>query len=321
MYNISPFLKLRNDLLVSVSEDTISEANKENKWFTVPFIKKSLSAISNDMLSKEKLERWLSSYSSKNIANKKIAIIMAGNIPLVGFADLLAVLILKGTAYVKTSSKDSVLMNWVIDRLKEYGCKIEPYSSDYQYDAVIATGGDIASKVFAKKYKNTPALIRGSRTSIAVVDKDLNIKQIDGLWHDVFDYGGLGCRNISHLLIRKNIGLESIIERWKNEKASSMCFRNSYIQKKAILTLNKTSFIDGGYFILQETLNSGVASLGEITYSFYDTEQEKENFINQRKDMLQCVVGKGYVEYGMAQHPSLDEWADDIDTIEFLQNL
>ncbi|MBE9488239.1 MAG: hypothetical protein IMY73_03550 [Bacteroidetes bacterium] len=320
MYNIDAFLKLHNDLL-NVPKDIISEATIQNKWFTVPFIENSLSAISNDMLDKTKLEKWLSSYPSKEISGKKIALIMAGNIPLVGFADLLAVLILKGTAYFKTSSKDCVLMNWVINKLKEYGCKIEPYNSNYEYDAVIATGGDIASKIFAKKYKNIPALIRGSRTSIAVIDRTLASRQLEGLWHDVFDYGGLGCRNVSHLLIRRNIGLDSIVESWKKYKAPLTCFKNSYLQKKAILTINNTSFIDGGYFLLQETLNSGVASLGEITYSFYDTYEEKDDFINQRKETLQCIVGDGQIEYGNTQRPSLNEWADGIDTINFLQNL
>lgn len=293
-----------------VPHEVLRQALTDNPIFTEESIRYAIDAIACEMLSK------LPGYA-QTIRGKKIAIIMAGNIPLVGISDLICVVLLNGTPLVKPSSKDKALMNWVIDILKEDGVEIEPLYANSLPDAVIATGSDASNVIFREKYGHLPLLVRGSRTSVGVLSKTPTSEESRKLWIDAFQHASLGCRNITHLVIKRGVELTPIFNEWRAIPFNNQHISNNYRQKKAILALTGKPFLDGSYFLMRESPAFG-ASIGEITYSYYDEESELTAFLSENKNAIQCIVGEGHIPFGQAQRPTLTDWADGIDTIDFL---
>ncbi|MEG2122055.1 MAG: hypothetical protein RRZ64_08375, partial [Rikenellaceae bacterium] len=207
MFNIEPIILLNKAFKQGVPQDVINQAIEDNTWFTKDNIRFAINAISSEMLDREKLNVWIGKYSNKGLKGKRIALIMAGNIPLVGIFDLLCVIILNGIPIVKFSSKDKALMGWVVKVLQENGVEIETLNDNSKIDVVIATGSDSSNLIFKQKYGSLPLLTRGSRTSIAIIPNPLTQQEAVGLWIDVFQYFGLGCRNVSHLLIKRGVSI------------------------------------------------------------------------------------------------------------------
>ena len=187
----------------SPSQKVIQAAMKENDWFRYDDVILAVKAIREEFLDKEKLTAWATTYNKCEA--RKALIIMAGNIPLVGFFDLMCVLMAGHTALVKPSSKDRVMMEYIIELLRDIcpTIPIEPYGGEQEFDMVIATGGDQAAKHFSEKYNNMPTIIRGSRHSLAILDGSESKEELEALCEDITSYNGLGCRNVSLLMVHK----------------------------------------------------------------------------------------------------------------------
>lgn len=320
--------------------DTFSQANPDlavlnqafikNQWFTIQMQLHALHAWGK-LLKQDNLTKWLNPYGlSVQTEPKMVAIIMAGNIPLVGFHDLLSVLIVGHKAVVKLSSDDTELMQWAIDKLIE----IEPafsefisYAEERQlkiFDAVIATGSNNSNRYFEYYFKDKPNLLRRSRNSMAVITGNETEEDLDALADDVFFYFGLGCRNVSKLLLPRGYNLEPLflaLEKYK-DIINHNKYANNYTYHKAIFLMNQTPHLDNGFLILKQ--DDGLASpLSVLLFDFYDTEQDVKQYLETNKEVIQCGVGKAdyLVDFGKSQQPELWDYADGIDTLVFLKGL
>ncbi len=300
------------------SRNALREAISANEWFSEEDIKMAIDAICREMLDAEKLREWLSHYPTPS-ETRRVAIIMAGNLPLVGFFDLLCVLACGYTAIVKPSSKDNALMSYVVDLLRkiEPCIAIEKYVDASEFDMVIATGGDAAAKYFKGKFADKPALIRGSRHSVAVLSGKESQTQLEGLRRDIYSYNGLGCRNVSLLFIPK--GWQGAIP--KPQGVVKMRYDN-YMCDKAMLTMTGVHFVDldGALAIASCSLPE---ALSRIHYAEYGDLAEVEEWLSKEDEKIQCVVSQCVahprrVDFGEAQYPTLMDYADGVDVMKFL---
>ena len=296
----------------------IAQAVAANEWFSAEEIEMAVGAICEEMLAEDKLQSWLAAYAEPK-QSCRVGIIMAGNIPLVGFFDLMCVLLSGHTALVKPSSKDAVLMNYIIGQLREIcpTIPIEYYTDDKPLDRVIATGGDAAAAHFRAHYADVPALIRGSRHSIAILSGKEAPEQMEGLCRDIYTYSGLGCRNVSLMFIPQG---------WSGEiprpKAMVEMKRGNYMCDKAMLTMMGVAFEDLGGALAVNSCSFPEA-LSRVHYTYYNDLQEVEEWLREHDEELQCVVTNVVnhprkVDFGRAQHPTLWDYADGVDVMEFL---
>lgn len=302
------------------SEDShivIRTACEANPWFTERDIISAVEAIRTQMLDKERLERWLSKYQPTTTP-QRVAIIMAGNIPLVGFFDLLCVLCSGHEAHIKSSSKDRVLTNYIVDILRdiEPNIPIYGYSTEEHYDMVIATGGEEANRYFESHFEGTKRLLRGSRHSVAVLDGSESIEELEGLYEDITAYSGLGCRSVSMIFAPEhhNIALP-------HATAQNPKLRRNIASMRALYTMQGREFGDYGAFLAIEG-TSFTTSLASVVIQRYNDIAEVRAWLAEHSEEIQCVVShldiEGCVPFGKAQHPTLWDYADGVDTMEFL---
>jgi len=299
-----------------------------NRWFTLENVIKSVKALGS-MLRMDKIEKWLTGYSivNKHGSNKNIGVIMAGNIPLVGFHDFLCVLITGNRFLGKTSSKDNQLIKEVariltgIDpRFKEL---IDLSGTNFNYaDAIIATGSDNTSRYFEYHYGKKPHIIRKNRNSIAIIDNDTTIEEVRNLGADIFSYFGLGCRNISKIYLPAGFNLSTLSNAWQDYSSiiSHPPYNNNYKYNKALYKLNKTRINDQGYFILKED-HEFSSPLSVLFFEYYSDRLKLENSINYISEKIQCILGKNHLPFGSSQYPELWDYADNKDTINFLLSI
>ncbi len=302
------------------SREVIARAEAANGWFTQREICSAVDAVRCDMLDRGAMEAWLEGYPTlPHTTPRRVAIIMAGNIPLVGFFDLLCTLAAGDHAWVKFSSKDSVLMSYICDLIKriEPGIPIYIYDEELSYDAIIATGGKEANRYFDTKFQGTKRLCRSSRHSIAVIDQATTAEDMGLLAEDIYSFSGLGCRNVAMIFAPKGLAIE--IPTWD----STPKYRNNYLQHKAILTLRGAKYKDNGtsLFINSRELPT---SLSTISVWEYESLSQVEEWIATHDTELQCIVSRCIdhprcVGFGEAQHPTLTDYADGIDTMKFLE--
>lgn len=317
--NITPFVML-GDLLRTegVPQEIAQMACEHNPLFTIDNIRNASDAIASQMLNEDAINLWIAPYSKCKIRYRSCAVIMAGNIPLVGFLDMMALSICGIDTYIKPSSKDRVLIMWIVDKLKSFGCKnIYEWNRSIKPEFVIATGSNNMARYIEYEFINTPKLIRSSRSSVAVISGDESDSDIEALWSDIFEYMGLGCRNVSHLFIPSDYDMNILCAKLSNKPIVSDAYRNSYLQNRALKIMNGEQFIDGRFFIATES-NSLFAEIAEITYSRYSSISEVEEYIAANEDKLQCVVGGGAVNFGYAQKPQLNDWADGVNLFTLL---
>ncbi|MFR9502917.1 MAG: acyl-CoA reductase [Rikenellaceae bacterium] len=302
------------------SKRVIESAIELNPWFSHDEICMAVEAISNHMLNKERLDEWLSQYPSlpKHTA-QRVGIIMAGNIPLVGFFDLLCTLMAGDEAWIKPSSKDRPLIEYICSTLKhiEPNIPIYDYNDSSQVDAVIATGGDDANRHFKQVFKSKRRLLRASRHSIAVLCTEPRREQLELLTKDIYTYSGLGCRNVAMIFSPKGYNV-NIPAHTSNTK-----YKNNYLQSRALLTINKRDFTDNGssIFIHSRELPH---TLSAISIYEYDSLEEVEQWISEHEDELQCIASECIdhprrVNFGQTQYPTLNDYADGVDTMKFLE--
>ena len=313
-------LRLKDFGQTSATAEVIHRAATENSWFLPQEIIRSVDAIRDEMLDRRRLEAWASAYPP-NPMPKRVLVIMAGNIPLVGFFDLLCVLASGHECWVKPSSKDTVLIGYIIDLLKtiDPNVPIRLSGSDDRPNAVIATGSDNTNRYFRMLFDGIPSLLRGSRQSVAVLSGHETAKELSGLEEDIFAYSGLGCRNVSLLFLPRGY-MPELHCTALNEK-----YRRNYLQERAVLRMRRLPFVDLDGAVLYEE-RSFPTALSRIHYTFYDSLSEAEEWLSAHDAELQCVVShcvrhSRLVSFGAAQHPRLCDYADDVDTMRFLGSI
>ena len=305
--------------LKSIPTEIVCTAKEQNSWFCQ--IHTAIDAIREQMLDSEKLSEWLSTYNITPHTPKRVAIIMAGNIPAVGFADLLYVIASGNIPVVKYSSKDRVLMEYIVRELLD----IEPQLSIEQYDgqnvdAVIATGSDSAVLHFRAMFGDRPTLIRGSRHSVAVLTGNESQRDIENLSKDIFTYCGLGCRNVSLIFAPEGFDFRLVVPQMPEG------YNNDYRHARALMTLQAKSFTDCGGALITEGNASFSRYISCINICRYTQINEVIEWLKNNNSRIQCVVAaeklsSRSVPFGRAQYPSLNDYADDVDVMNFLLSI
>lgn len=313
-------------------DSLINKTAQHNSWFLRENILLAIEAIA-DLLEESSLIKWMEEYNEDfNKENsQKVAVIMAGNIPLIGFHDMLSVLISGHQFIGKLSSQDPYLLPYLGEILIE----IEPeFKKNIQFQerlslfqAVIATGSNNTSRYFEYYFREYPHIIRKNRTSVAILNKTESAEDLKALGKDIFRYFGLGCRNVSKLYLAQGYDLTVLFEAL--ESFSNIIqhnkYANNYNYYKTVFLMNKISFHDNGFLLLKE--DSALATpTSVIHYEFYKNADDLINKINLSKDKIQCIISKGdliknSIPFGRSQHPQLWDYADGVDTIKFLSNL
>lgn len=301
---------------------------QHNKWFTPDNVLLSVKAIAS-MLEKDKVKKWLEPYAmpDKPVTDKTIAVIMAGNIPLVGFHDFLCVLITGNRILAKTSTKDSELIREISNILSG----INPNFSTHikftdkitgKYDGIIATGSDNTSRYFEYYFGNKPHIFRKNRNSVAIINQDTSQEEIEKLATDIFSYFGLGCRNVSKIYIENGIDPERIVDQWTNWSyvLNHRPYANNYLYNKSLFKLNKENFIDNGFLLLKRE-GGWTSPVSVIFYDFFKSKNNLMDELSEHAGNIQCIVSENDTPFGQTQYPQPGDYADNIDTIEFLISL
>ncbi|MBT8393691.1 MAG: acyl-CoA reductase [Bacteroidia bacterium] len=318
---------LHNDLFFDGFKHQIKLAQENNGWFTKDSLLFALESWSN-ILSINNIRIWLDKYNFNIIKPKIIAVIMAGNIPLVGFHDFLSVLISGHHVLVKQSSNDKHLLAY----LAKYLQHLEPslkgkikFTDDKleKFDAVIATGSNNTARYFEYYFKNIPSIIRKNRNSVAVLTGNETNEQLEGLADDIFRYFGLGCRNVSKLYVPKGYNFDLFFEAmypW-HSIINENKYANNYDYNKAVYLMSQFDILDNGFLILKEDESFG-SPIATLFYEFFTDKKDLERTLKKNEDKIQCIVSdnflKNEIEFGQTQNPNLWNYADSVDTVDFL---
>ncbi|WP_447641822.1 MULTISPECIES: acyl-CoA reductase [Chitinophagaceae] len=299
----------------------------KNIWFTPENIDLACKNITENFLQKDKLESWAAQYQVPDHLDnpKTVGLVMAGNIPLVGFHDFLCVFISGNRQKIKLSSKDEALLPFLIQTMAKSCPEVEQYVVFAEMlkncDAYIATGSNNAGRYFDYYFGKFPSIIRRNRTSVAVLNGMESEQELSLLAEDIHSYFGLGCRNVTTLYVPDNYNFIPLIEVLK--KYDSLLdyhkYKNNYDYQLAILLLNKKYYMSGGALLLEE--NPLVFSpISTIHYQYYKDEKKLEEQLKNSED-IQAIIGQKYIGFGQAQLPTLMDYADGVDTMQFLSCL
>ena len=307
--------------------DQLKLASKFNGWFTKENICFALKQWS-ELLKEKSLAQWLSNYPNSNNQPKTIALIMAGNIPLVGFHDFLACIVTGHNLIIKQSSNDRHLLPFIVSyltreesliksKIKFVDNKIE------KSDAVIATGNNNTARYFNAYFKNKPSIIRNNRNSIAILNGNESENDLKNLSNDIFRYYGLGCRSVSKIYVPKNYDFDMLFKavyKW-HPVINVRKYLNNYDYNKAVYIMSEFDIIENGFLMLKEDrrLSSPIATL---FYEYYDNVSELKSKLKAISSEIQCIVANGFnskeIKFGSTQSPALKDYADGIDTVDFL---
>lgn len=307
--------------------DQLKLASKFNGWFTKENICFALKQWS-ELLKEKSLVQWLSNYPNSNSQPKTIALIMAGNIPLVGFHDFLACIVTGHNIIIKQSSNDRHLLPFIVSyliheesliksKIKFVDNKIE------KFDAVIATGSNNTARYFNAYFKNKPSIIRNNRNSIAILNGNESENDLKNLSNDIFRYYGLGCRSVSKIYVPKNYDFDMLFKavyKW-HPVINVRKYLNNYDYNKAVYIMSEFDIIENGFLMLKEDrrLSSPIATL---FYEYYDNVSELKSKLKAISSEIQCIVANGFnskeIKFGSTQSPALKDYADGVDTVDFL---
>ncbi|MCU0454966.1 MAG: aldehyde dehydrogenase [Bacteroidales bacterium] len=303
----------------------IDSQQTKNPWFTPPYVRMAVNAIASE-LTTENLRKWTDMYPGlgNDHTPLTVAVIMAGNIPMVGFHDFMCVLISGNRVLVKVSSKDADLIRYAGEILETADQDFRDYieftgETLSGFDAVIATGSDNTSRYFEYYFGKYPNIIRKNRNSIAILDGSETKKELEALGLDIFSYFGLGCRSVSKLYVPAGYDFKMFTE---SMRKYSVCinhtkYANNYDYYKAIMLVNRVKFTDTGYLLLKQD-ESTSSPVSVLHYEFFRSKEELTAMVNSKKDKIQCIVGRDHIPFGLAQSPALWDYADGTDTLEFL---
>lgn len=329
-------LQQRIDLLVRLGEYMQNDNNEfrlvkekahlENPWFVPEFIDLSIKNICEHFLQKNKLEAWTASYNLIQQNNaKSVGIVMAGNIPLVGFHDLLCVFITGNVALIKPSSKDSVLINHLVQKLIEWESSVADYISFAEIlkgcNAYIATGSNNSGRYFDYYFGKFPSIIRKNRTSVAILNGNEPQETLEKLADDIQLYFGLGCRNVTKLFLPKNYDFTGLLNAVKkyDRFMEFHKYKHNYDYQLALLLMNNKLYMTDGSLIFTEN-DSVFSPVSQVNYSFYDDANKLRDSLKENEN-IQCIVSALDLSFGKTQSPSLTDYADSIDTMKFLITL
>src|SRR5690606_23591827 len=281
----------------------------------------------NAFLEKEKLVAWTYHYRlDDNIKPKKVGIVMAGNIPLVGFHDFLSVFISGHYQHIKLSEKDAILLTHIIEVLIEWDPRVAPRVKIMDMlkdcEAYIATGSNNSSRYFQYYFGKYPSVIRGNKTSVAIINGDETEEELVTLSDDVHLYFGLGCRNVTKIFVPENYDFVPLLNAFKIKYAQfsdHTKFRNNYDYNLALLIMNNKFYMTNGVVIFAEN-DSLFSPVSQVHYAFY---KDKNALLNELKSQenIQCIISRDAVPFGQSQHPELFDYADGVDTMQFLLGL
>lgn len=320
-----------NPILFDAFKMQIKRASEFNGWFTQENVLKAFESWS-EALTIENLEKWTSTYTiDENIAPKNIAIIMAGNIPLVGFHDFLTVLVSGNNALVKLSSNDKHFLPLIAKFLEYY----HPYFKNKiaftekkltDFDAVIATGSNNTKRYFEFYFGKYPSIIRSSKNSAAIITSKETKQELEALGDDIFQYFGLGCRSVSKIFVPVNYNFDLLFNAlFKfNDIINVKKYENNYDYNKAIYLMSLFKIQDNGFVMLKED-PSYASPIATLFYEFYDSYENLLIKLEAEKEAIQCIVCNendlNFVKFGQTQQPKLWDYADGVDTFQFLLNI
>jgi len=323
--NLGGFLASSTDAL----ESAMYLAQNANAWFTPENIKKSIASFAG-MLSEADIDNWFQSISF-SLSPKRVGLILAGNIPMVGLHDVLSVLATGNTALIKLSSSDDKLIKAILEQLiaiePSFQNRIEYVERLKDFDAVIATGSNNSSRYFDYYFGKVPNIIRKNRNSVAVLDGSESFHDIQNLGADVFDYFGLGCRNVSKIYFPKGYNIAEFYEGIESYQPiiNHFKYNNNYDYNKSIYLVNAAKHFDNGFLLLKED-ESLTSPLAVLFYEEYENPREVEEKLREKAEQIQCVITKMPLNiktfnFGESQHPKLWDYADNVNTIAFLNSL
>lgn len=322
---------IRNYTEESSFEGLARQIQNSNNWFTPLQVRNAFKEIGS-YLTKESLSQWIHAYElSGPVTPKKIGILMAGNVPAVGFHDLLSVLMVGHDAYVKLSSTDAISIRWIVNELNEIApelaAKVHFQDMLKGMDAYIATGSDNSSRYFDYYFGKFPNIIRKNRTSVAILNGTEGPEDFEQLGQDIFQYYGLGCRNVSKLFVPNREILQSFLDGIQTFATVGDHYKyfNNYEYNKSILLVNKEAHLDNGFLLMQESTEL-VSPISMLYYEVYEDPKSLGQHLEGVTDKIQVIVSKNswYPEslsFGQAQCPRLSDYADNVDTIAFLKGL
>ncbi|WP_322550498.1 acyl-CoA reductase [Flavobacterium psychraquaticum] len=321
---------LNNDLFYDDFITLIELSQSHNGWFTPEQVYYSVQSWA-EALTERNLTEWLSSYDFSKTSCKKVGLILAGNIPLVGFHDFLSVLISGHDVLVKTSSNDQYLLKF----LAKYLIEIEPKLADKitfvegkleSFDAVIATGSNNTARYFEYYFKDKPSIIRKNRNSVVILDGNESHEDLVNLGEDIFRFFGLGCRNVSKLFVPKDYNFDRFFKAMYEYKDVIYYekYANNYDYNKAVFLMSNFKLLDNEFLTIKEDASYS-SPISSVFYEFYDDLEVLKSLLEADKEQIQCVVSNNLVEnsiaFGQTQKPKLWDYADNVDTLAFLSKI
>ncbi len=304
----------------------LSKSQIENPWFTIENQKFALNQWAN-LLNEESLKNWLKNYSAVK-TSKRVGLILAGNIPLVGWHDIISTILSNHIPVIKLSSKDRLLIPFLLkvwNELSENEVNYEIVDKLKNFDAVIATGSNNTARHLDYYFKDCLNIIRRNRTSVAVLKGDETDAELQLLAEDIFRYFGMGCRNVTRLFIPNDFKLDRLFENFLNFKEiiNHNKYANNYDYHRAIFLLNLEKFWDNNFVMIREE-ESLFPPLSVINFTRYNDLEEVKTFLDKSKEDIQCIVAKPELglnaeNFGEAQNPGLATYADNVDTMRFLE--
>jgi hypothetical protein len=330
-------LQQRIDLLVLLGEyikdnneewrDIKEKANWKNPWFIPEFIDSASNNIAAAFLQKQNLEAWVKQYNvpTENNDPKLVGLVMAGNIPMVGFHDMLCIFVTGHRQLIKLSSKDDVLIPHLVAKMNEWSAAVDAYISFAETlkgcDAYIATGSNNTGRYFNYYFGKYPNIIRRNRTSAAVLDGTETGEELDQLSTDIQMYFGLGCRNVTKLYVPEKYNFEPLLEALNKYEyyADFHKYKHNYDYQLALLMMGRKLYMTNGTILLTEA-PSLFTAVSQVNFEYYSDKRNTIESLQNNAD-VQCVVAREIVSFGQAQQPALTDYADGVDTIRFLLGL
>jgi hypothetical protein len=321
---------LKNDLFFTAFLDLIELSQSHNGWYTQENVYFAINSWA-EALTESNLNQWLSNYNLDKVNPKTVGLVLAGNIPLVGFHDFICVLLSGHKVQIKTSSNDQMLLPF----LANYITSIEPALLNYihfsegkliDFDAVIATGSNNTSRYFEYYFKDKPSIIRKNRNSVAVLNGSETKADFEALGEDIFRYFGLGCRNVSKIFVPKGYIFDAFFEGiFKYQDVIHYeKYANNYDYNKAVFLMSNFKLLDNGFLTIKEDASYS-SPISSVFYEFYDDLETLKSKLALENEQIQCIVSNDLVpnsiSFGKTQRPALWDYADDVDTLAFLQNL
>lgn len=329
---LGSFLKEDGPLVKEAKELAV----RQNSWFTEPNVSRSVGALSA-LLTPERLEDWLAPYPFAQSTERTVGLVCAGNVPMVGFHDLLAVLVAGFRLQVKFSSDDQVLNRFALEQLISFEPRFSEYITEVErlkgFDLVIATGSDNTARYFRHYFEKYPHIIRKNRNGVAVLDGKETLGHLQALGDDIFSYFGLGCRNVSKIYIPQDYDVAQFFEgiAAHSAVADHHKYRNNYDFHKSIYLINGDAHYDNGFLLLKPDSRLG-SPLAVLHYEEYATDKSLPAILDAERSAIQCIVcnaervgdlqadvpGTPVLPFGQSQFPDLDDYADGINTLSFL---